>query len=94
MKTFFITNRYSFLETQVNEYMQSLLVKTPEQVILYFERQIRKYKGYLQKKHHYPECMVQSIHRLIEEYSLSIIKVKKYISYQNKLMNKQLLEPQ
>lgn len=40
MKTFFITNRYSFLETQVNEYMQSLLVKTPEQVILYFERQI------------------------------------------------------
>jgi hypothetical protein len=38
--------------------------------------------------------MVQSIHRLIEEYSLIIIRVKKYISYQNKLMNKQLLEPQ
>ncbi|TYR80542.1 hypothetical protein FZC66_09195 [Priestia megaterium] len=85
MRTMFLIDSYFFLEKQVQEYMRSLLVKTPEQVVHYFEKQIAKYNLLLKRKCAYPDSVITSIQHLIQEYSSAIIKVKKYMTYQQNL---------
>ncbi|MFC3884493.1 hypothetical protein ACFOU2_13655 [Bacillus songklensis] len=74
-------NRYHLLEEQVRYYMQCLLVKTPEQVVQYFEKQVKKYRAILEKKDIYPESVVAFVQHLITEYSLNITRVKEYMNY-------------
>lgn len=72
-------DRITFLEEQVNCYMQKLLVNDPHQVIIYFEKQVTKYKSMLKNQESFPSSVVKSLQHLIEEYSLFISFVKEYI---------------
>jgi L-rhamnose mutarotase len=61
--------------------MQCLLVKTPEQVVQYFEKQLNKYRAILEKGEIYPESVVVYVQHLIREYSLYITRIKEYMNY-------------
>ncbi|MFC3883950.1 hypothetical protein ACFOU2_10815 [Bacillus songklensis] len=76
-------NRYHFLEKRVKHHMQCLLVKTPEQVVQYFEKRLKKYRDILEKRDVYPESVVVSVQHLIREYSLDITRIKEYMNYMN-----------
>ncbi len=87
MKVMFFVDRYFFLEKQVHEYMKVLVVKTPEQVLHYFEKQLMRYQRLLllQNLDAYPDSVITSIHYLIKDYSSAIHKVQTYLSYQKEL---------
>jgi hypothetical protein len=92
MREKILMSRYDFLEEQVKYYMQCLLVKTPEQVVQYFEKQLNKYRAILEKRDIYPESVVVSVQHIIKEYSLDITRVKEYMSYKYGGTNKTLNE--
>jgi uncharacterized protein YydD (DUF2326 family) len=73
--------KYAFLEKQVHDYMKVLLVKTPEQVVQYFEKRLAKYKALIEKREAYPESAILYMEQLIGEYSANIAGVKEYIKY-------------
>ncbi|WP_078412786.1 hypothetical protein [Priestia abyssalis] len=77
-----LKDQYSFLEKQVNDYMQSLLVKTPEQVIHYFEKRLKTYRAMLEKQEVYPESIILYVQHLISEHSLHLKRVEQYMKYQ------------
>jgi hypothetical protein len=77
-----LKDQYSILEQQVNDYMQILLVKTPEQVIQYFEKRLRTYRTILEKQEVYPESIILYVQHLISEHSLHLKKVEQYMRYQ------------
>lgn len=43
-------DRVTFLEEKVNCYMQKLLVNSPYQVMLYFEKQVNRYTSMLKRE--------------------------------------------
>lgn len=72
-------DRVTFLEEQVNCYMQKLRVNNPYQVLIYFEKQVNKYTVMLKQEKALPPSVVTSLQHLVEEYSLFILFVKEYI---------------
>ncbi|WIY63354.1 hypothetical protein [Bacillus arachidis] len=76
----FEIEEYTAIEEQIHYYSQSLLVNHPEQIIKYLEKRLEKYAETLKYAHLYPEKVILPIQQLIIEYSLDVVRIRKYLN--------------
>ncbi|MBO1627572.1 hypothetical protein [Bacillus arachidis] len=76
----FEIEEYTAIEEQIHYYSQSLLVNHPEQIIKYLEKRLEKYGETLKYAHLYPEKVILPIQQLIIEYSLDVVRIRKYLN--------------
>ncbi|MFS0638492.1 hypothetical protein AB1K84_21565 [Mesobacillus foraminis] len=77
-------DRVAFLEEQVNDYMKKLLVDSPYLVLMYFEKQVKRYSTMLEQGIAFPASVEITLQHLIEHYSSLISLLKEYIHVQIK----------
>lgn len=77
----FEIEEYTAIEEQIHYYSQSLLVNHPEQIIKYLEKRLEKYAETLKYAHLYPEKVILPIQQLIIEYSLDVVRIRKYLNF-------------